>query len=286
MSKYIFNARDVAAYFKYFSVPSHLEVSYMQYIFKIGTPVLAAPLTREFEAFKGEVYRELYYLWANGFEGEKSDISYMPERGALALICDQECINLESYMKLITLHLIFTKNLPYVKLNFAGMPLSLGIRCDYAQYEENVARVVSGLNLVSKDRFGKVFDLKLGVPDELLEISLSQEFKQEILGSYDFRATLRKEEGDRMAELRAKSLKVFGTIPPRKPERKSKAAARLLTDNDDKSNSDKLVLTEIKNTAALRRKKEKINPDITNITSKNQPKGIPLEERRHKDGNK
>ncbi|MBR3143470.1 MAG: hypothetical protein IKF09_10035 [Clostridiales bacterium] len=51
MRKYIYNSRDVAAYFKYFSVPNYLEVSYMQYVFNLGTNVLAEPLTRDFEAF-------------------------------------------------------------------------------------------------------------------------------------------------------------------------------------------------------------------------------------------
>ena len=88
MRKYIYNSRDVAAYFKYFSVPSYLEVSYMQYIFNLGNKVLAEPLTRDFEGFKKEVYRELYFLWANGFENEKADISKMTTEGEFTLICD------------------------------------------------------------------------------------------------------------------------------------------------------------------------------------------------------
>ena len=107
MNKYVFNARDIAAYMKWFGVPSYLEVSYMQFFFGVGNNVLAAPLTRDFEVFKNAVYRELYYLWANGFEDDKSDISNMTADGTLSLICDQDCINLESYMKLICLHLIF-----------------------------------------------------------------------------------------------------------------------------------------------------------------------------------
>ena len=90
--KYIYNARDIAAYIKYFSVPQYMEVSYMQYIFNIGTPVMAAPLCKDFEKFKNEVYRELYLLWANGFEDEKSDVANMTVGGYRAIICDQECI--------------------------------------------------------------------------------------------------------------------------------------------------------------------------------------------------
>jgi len=258
MPKYIFNARDVAAYFKWFSVPAYLEVTYMQHIYSIGKPVLAAPLTKDFEQFKGEVYRELYYLWANGFEDEKSDISCMAEQDATALICDQDCINLESYMKLITLHLIFTKNLPYVKINFTGLPLRLGIRCDFEKYEQNVVKAINGLNLYCVDVFGKPFDLSLGVPDELLSISLDAKFREKILKDNDFREKLRSEQKAKMNELKENSLKIFGSIPVAKKTR-----------------------TKAKKTTARSRGEVANNSK----TSKGQPKGTPLQETRHKDGN-
>ena len=254
MPKYIFNARDIAAYIKWFSVPSYLEVSYMQYIFNIGDPVLARPLAADFEKFKTEVYRQLYYLWANGFEGERSDISNMVDSDSISLVCDPECINLESYMKLVTLHLIYTKHLPYVKINFAGLPLSLGIRCDYSQYEENVVKAVKGFNLVSRDMFGKPFDLKLGVPDELLQISLSDSFKAEIIGGSDIRDEVNRAQKEKMNEFKENSLKEFGSIPATPTKRRS---------------------------SSRRSQGEKAN---RHKTSAAQPKGIPLEERRHKDG--
>lgn len=210
MLKYIFNARDIAAYFKYFSVPSYLEVSYMQYVFNLGKGILAVPLTRDFEFFKKEVFRELYFLWANGFENERSDISNMADDGQLAILCDQDCINLESYMKLITLHLIFTRNLPYVNLNFTGLPLQLGIRCDFSLYEENVIKVVKALNLDTADAFGKKFDIDMGVPDELLRVSLNDELKAVLTKSTDFKESLRNEQKSRMKELKEKSLKLLG----------------------------------------------------------------------------
>ena len=222
MHKYIFNSRDVAAYFKYFSVPSYLEVSYMQYIFNIGNKILAEPLTRDFEHFKNEVFRELYFLWANGFEGERSDISAMTADGQLALICDQECLNLESYMKLICLHLIFSSNLPYINLNFTGMMYQLGIKCEVSLYEENVRKVMESLRLVAYDTFGHAFDLGLGIPDELLRISLNEEFKAGLINR-DFRESLKNEQLKWLAELKEKSLKVFGSIPAR---RKSSAGRK------------------------------------------------------------
>ena len=254
MHVYVFNARDIAAYMKWFSVPSYMEVSYMQHIFNIGSPVLATPLTKDFDMFKGEVYRELYYLWAHGFEDERSDISCMSE-GCMSLVCSQDCINLESYMKLITLHLIFTRNLPYVKINFTGLPLTLGITCEFDKFEENVYRAVRGFNLVSNDMFGRKFDLKLGVPDELLQISLSPEFKKEVLGSMDFREELKKEQTSKMNSFKESSLKEFGTM---KAEEKKKRRKKAPSDTSSRSNIRK--------------------------TSTSQPKGIPLEDRRHKKG--
>ena len=261
MPKYIYNARDIAAYFKFFTVPQYLEVSYMQYIFNIGTPVIAAPLCRDFERFRNDIYRELYYLWALGFEDERSDIANMTAGGDLAIICDQECINLESYLKLIALHLIFTRNLPYVNLNFTGMPLSLGIECDFALFEENVVKCMEALNLKSRDRFGKEFDLAKGVPDELLQISLTDGFKQEILKGSDFRESLRKEQSDRMSEYRESSLKIMengyvtGAGSKRTPSGTSHPSRRTLGERANRSK-----------------------------TSMNQPKGAPLEDIRHKDG--
>lgn len=215
MRKYIYNSRDVAAYFKYFSVPSHLEVSYMQYIFNFGNKVLAEPLTRDFEGFKREVYRELYFLWANGFENEKADISKMTSDGQLSLICDQDCICLESYMKLICLHLIFSSNLPYINLNFTGLMTQLGIKCSVELYEENCRKVCESLQLEVFDSFGKPFDLSLGIPDELLRVRLNQEFKQS-LDSRDFKEMLKNEQMNWLKDLKDKSFKLFGSIPARK----------------------------------------------------------------------
>ena len=223
LRKYIYNSRDVAAYFKYFSVPNYLEVSYMQYIFNLGSKVLAEPLTRDFESFKKDVYRELYFLWANGFENEKADISKMTSEGDLSLICDQECICLESYMKLICLHLIFSSNLPYITLNFTGLMTQLGIKCDVSLYEANCKIVCDSLQLEVFDTFGKPFDLSLGIPDELLRVSLSAEFKQG-LDSRNFKDALRSEQMNWLMDLKDKSFKLFGSIQPRKKTTKSRSA--------------------------------------------------------------
>lgn len=256
---YIFNSRDVAAYFKWFSVPNYLEVSYMQYIFSLGSVVLAKPLTQDFENFKNDVYRELYYLWANGFEGEKSDISNMPRPGSLALICSQSCINLESYMKLVTLHLIFSTNLPYVNINFTGLPFSLGLKCSFDEYEKNVALAVKVLNLDCFDRFRKPFDLEMGVPDELLSISLSNHYREILKNTLDFKKLLKKEEQERLDRLKKDSL----------------------SNIESGLNKDKICVPE--NPAGKRKKpnnkvsqSQPIDQTTIKTDSKNQPKGAPV----------
>ena len=222
MRRYIYNARDIAAYIKYFSVPPHLEVSYMQYVFNLGDRVLAKPLAADFEKFKMEVYRELYSLWANGFENDKSDISDIALPGQIPFICDPECMSLESYMKLICLHLIYTRNLPYVNLNLAGLALALHIRCSEEIFHDNIKRVFESLSLTSYDKFGKPFSLEEGIPDELLRVSLTDDFKKILAGNnVDFKETLRKEQNAWVEELKKKSLEVFGKIPQGKRKKTS-----------------------------------------------------------------
>lgn len=253
MNKYVFNARDIAAYMKWFGVPNYLEVSYMQFFFGVGNNVLAAPLTRDFEVFKNAVYRELYYLWANGFEDDKSDISNMTSDGTLSLICDQDCINLESYMKLICLHLIFSRCLPYVGVNFCGLPYTLGIECDFEMFEKNVLKVTEGLNLICHDKFDNAFDLHLGVPDEVLRVSLNPEFKMKLLDQTDFKMMMRNRDKEHMNELKKKSLELNKVSETKDSENKKKSTA---------------VKTEDK-------VKESVKP--INKDTKKQPKGAPLE---------
>ena len=68
MINYLYNSRDIAAYFKWAGVSSHQEKEYLNYIFQIGKDILAKPLTKDYDVFEKAVYRDLYYLWSVGYE--------------------------------------------------------------------------------------------------------------------------------------------------------------------------------------------------------------------------
>ena len=205
MINYLYKSRDIAAYFKWAGVSSHQEKEYLHYIFMIGSEILAKPLTKEYETFETAVYRDLYYLWSEGFENEFSDIATIAPKGSVSLICDQDFICLESYMKLLALHLIFSRNLPYVHVNFNGLMLPLGLKGEFTDYERNVAVACETLHLVTRDVFGKPFDLNLGIPDEVLCLSLEPSFRQSLSAHDDFRKRFIKHAASRLAELKLTS---------------------------------------------------------------------------------
>jgi hypothetical protein len=97
----------------------------------------------------------------------------------------------------------------------------LGIKCGVELYEENCRTVCESLQLEVKDSFGKPFDLSLGIPDELLRVSLNSEFKQS-LDMRNFKETLRNEQMNWLKDLKDKSFKLFGSIPARKKTAKSR----------------------------------------------------------------
>ena len=208
MINYLYNARDIAAYFKWAGVTPHQEKEYLNYIFQIGADILAKPLTKDYEEFEKSVYRELYYLWSEGFGNEYSDIATIAPKGAVSLICDQEFITLESYMKLLALHLIFSRNLPYVHVNFTGLMLPLGLKGDFADYEKNVVVACETLHLMTQDVFAQPFDLHLGIPDEMLCLCLEPEFRKSLSAHDDFRKRFIKNAANRLQELKKTSAEI------------------------------------------------------------------------------
>ena len=208
MVNYLYNARDIAAYFKWAGVSSHQEEEYLRYIFQIGGDILAKPLTYKYEDLAHAVYRELYYLWSEGFENEYSDIATIAPKGAVSLICDQEFITLESYMKLLALHLIFSRNLPYVHVNFSGLMLQLGLKGEFTDFEKNVVMACEILHMTTRDVFGQPFDLHLGIPEELLCLCLEPEFRKSLAAHDDFRKRFIKQAATRLQELKKTSAEI------------------------------------------------------------------------------
>ena len=73
----------------------------------------------------------------------------------------------------------------------------------------------------SKGFIWQAFDLSLGIPDELLRVSLGSDFKQS-LDTRNFKETLRNEQMNWLKDLKDKSFKLFGSIPARKKTSKSR----------------------------------------------------------------
>lgn len=207
MTLYLYNARDIAAYFKWAGVPAHLEKDYLQFLFEKSEGLLARPLSADYGNFEREVFREMYYLWSVGYANEYSDVELIAPDGAIAIFCNQAFIALESYMKLIALHLMLSGNLPYVRINFVGLPLLLGISGDYIAFEENLRLAFSALRLQATDIFGNEFDLNKGIPNELLCISLQKDLKDRLFGEDGTGRRARPDNEARMRALVEKSLK-------------------------------------------------------------------------------
>lgn len=205
MTFYRYNALDAAAYFKWSGIPSEMERTYLDLLFQMREQILARPLAKDFESFANAVFREMYHLWARGFENEFSDVNFIAGDGTMALFCEQEFLALESYMKLLSLHLILAENLPYIRINFVGLPLLLGIEGDFAAYEKNVAVAAGMLRLSAKDDRGSDFNLSLGIPNTFLCLSLKEDFRKELFGAGGYRLKRNNDYQEKMRILREKS---------------------------------------------------------------------------------
>ena len=242
MINYLYNARDIAAYFKWAGVSSHQEEEYMKYIFQIGGDILAKPLTNNYDDLARAVYRELYYLWSEGFENEYSDIALIAPKGAVSLICDQEFMTLESYMKLLALHLIFSRNLPYVHVNFSGLTLSLGLKGDFLDFEKNVVIACETLHLMTQDVFSQPFDLHLGIPEEMLCLCLEPEFRKSLAAHDDFRKRFIKNAASRLQEMK----KTSAAIQEKEEKKKLRQLKRKQAKEKTKSNQSEVKDKKLK----------------------------------------
>lgn len=205
MTYYRYNALDIAAYIKWTSITADTERTYLDLLFQLREHILARPLAKDFESFAMAVFREMYHVWARGFENEFSDVNLIAPKGSVALLCDQEFMGLESYMKLLSLHLILTENLPYVRINFAGLPLLIGIEGEYSDFDKNLAEAAKMLRLATKDDRGNVFNLLQGIPNEPLCLGLQSEFRAELFGAGGYRVKRNNDYQEKMRVLREKS---------------------------------------------------------------------------------
>jgi len=205
MTYYRYNALDIAAYIKWTSIPAETERTYLDLLFQMREQILARPLAKDFESFAMAVFREMYHVWARGFENEFSDVNLIAPEGSVALFCDQEFLSLESYMKLLSLHLILTENLPYIRINFVGLPLLIGAEGEFSCFEKNLAEAVRMLRLATKDDKGNEFNLSQGVPNEPLCLGLLSEFRTELFGAGGYRVKRSNDYQEKMRVLREKS---------------------------------------------------------------------------------
>lgn len=205
MTFYRYNALDIAAYFKWTSMPADTERIYLDLLFQMREQILARPLAKDFESFVRAVFREMYHVWARGFENEFSDVKRIAPEDAVSLFCDQKFIVLESYMRLLSLHLILAENLPYVRINFVGLPLLIGLDGAFSEFEQNLTVAAKTLQLVARDDRGNEYDLSLGVPNEPLCVGLRSEFRREIFGSVGYRVKRNNDYQEKMRLLRIKS---------------------------------------------------------------------------------
>ena len=205
MTYYRYNALDIAAYIKWTSIPAETERTYLDLLFQMREQILARPLAKDFESFAMAVFREMYHVWARGFENEFSDVNLIAPEGSVALFCDQEFLSLESYMKLLSLHLILTENLPYIRINFVGLPLLIGAEGEFTSFEKNLAEAARMLRLATKDDKGHEFNLSQGVPNEPLCLCLQSEFRTELFGAGGYRVKRSNDYQEKMRVLREKS---------------------------------------------------------------------------------
>lgn len=222
MSEYLFNARDVAAYFKWAGIPSHEEKKYLSFLFDRRKHLLARPLTQDEQSFYHAVYREMYHLWSAGYIDEFSDYALIAPQGTLPIFCGAGFIALESYMKIIALHLICSSHLPYVRINFVGLPLLLGISAEYQDFEKSLEASFQALRLAAYDVFNKDYDISKGIPNEILCISLDSALKKEIFGPDGVRQMLRDDTKDKLEALKKTSMS--DKMAREKSERNKKTA--------------------------------------------------------------
>jgi len=202
---YRYNALDIAAYFKWTSLPPDTEEAYFTFLYSLKETLLARPFTKDFEEFRQTVFREMYHVWARGFENEFSDVNRIAREDALSIFCDREFHALESYMKLLGLHLIFSSRLPYIRIHLIGLTLILGLEGSWEEYRRNLNRAADALGLFITDEKGRALNEMQEVPHGPIRITLMPSFRLLLFGENEDGVRFINDYQEKMQKLREKS---------------------------------------------------------------------------------
>lgn len=179
---YRYNALDVASYFKWTSLPSYAEQTYLEFLYQFREDLFARPFSGTFASFSQAVFREMYHVWSRGFENEFSDVKRISPEGAIALFCEPDFLTLESYMKLLALHLIVSSRLPYIRIHLIGLSFLLGVEGSWQSYQRNLGLAADALELSLTDENGNEIDAKADVPRQPIRIALKDSLRLRVFG--------------------------------------------------------------------------------------------------------
>ena len=201
-----YSALDVAAYFKWSSLPHEAEPAYLEFLYQLRYDILARPLTETLDSFKQAVFREMYHVWSRGFENEFSDVNRIAPEGMVALFCDPHFITLESYMKLLSMHLLVSANLPFIRVHLMGFPMLLGIDGTWEEYDTNLAKAAKALDLTLLNEDDKPIRSSTQAPLQPIHIALRTGYREQIFGKGAKRKKLYHDYNEKMRVLRERSI--------------------------------------------------------------------------------
>ena len=178
---YRYHALDIAAYLKWASVSPEAEPSYLSFFYQLREEILARPFTRTYEEFCQAVFREMYHVWSRGFENEFSDVNRIAGEETLAIFCEPDFLALESYMKLLALHLMVSVQLPYIRIQLAGLPLLLGLAAWWERFALNLGCAAEALALVVCDEADEPMAALSAFPVQPVHIRLCTGYRKKVL---------------------------------------------------------------------------------------------------------
>lgn len=224
-----YSALDVAAYFKWSSLPQEAEPTYLDFLYQLKNDILARPLTKTSDLFRQAVFREMYHVWSRGFENEFSDVNCIVPEGTVTLFCDQKFLALESYMKLLAIHLLVSANLPFIRIRLLGLPMLLGVDGSWEEYQDNLNKAAEALDLTISNESDQLIDLNLQMPVDPIHIALRDTYREMLFGKGSKRKKLYHDYREKMQYLQEQSIlekkKLDDELHKKWKERKRKTPA-------------------------------------------------------------